>query len=570
MNASVRSPSLRLLFISSLAHWGGRERWLVQAANGLAARGHDVQVVVRPGTKLMARAAEAGLSTLALRADTLLSPRSLFHMQRLLSRQRPHAVFLLDDAELRMVALCTWAGWRPLIFRKVEPELDSPIPPTHPVFLRRVTRFLTSSRPGAAWIRQKTGVGAGSVRVLRDGIGLSDPPSAKNRELLRRKLKLPGKSPLVLHVGKLEARKGQVTTLHALARLKARATSVPTLAFVGTGDDESRLHDLVHELGLREHVLWVGFRTNVASYMGAADFLVLPTQRPGISWTLLEAMAQQIPVIASNVDGIDELIEDGVNGLLVPPEDAESLARAMECLLQDGDLARRLALLGRATIQDGWGLDAMLDELESLVWAHRLRERQDSTRPGLFVDRDDTLIRNVPYNGNPQRVSLLPGAARALRWIREAGLPVVVVSNQSGVAQGLHGMDDVHAVHARMRELLQRDGADLDAVYFCPHHPDVDGSCSCRKPEPGLLLQAAQELGIDLGGSLMVGNAARDLEAGRRAGTAVLGFTGAGVASDLPPGERACSSWTALVRDFLRDTATHSPPSPPDTPPREP
>ena len=529
---------------------------MVQAASGLAARGHDVHMVARPGTKVLARAAEAGLRARAVPVDRALDPRTLVAMHRLVAEWRPHAVFVQLDRELVAVTLGAWHTRRPLVFQRRTPMHAHHTTLRRSFLSRRVTRTITNTEYARDWLCAHAGLHAADVLVIRDGVPVDAGPAPADRAVLRRQLKLPHKPPLVLHVGMLEPGKGQETTLRALARLRTtRTAAVPTLAFIGTGTAEARLHDLCHQLGLREHVAWVGFRTNVTSYLAAADLLVLPTHTEGLAWTLLEAMAQRLPIVTSGVEGHTELLRDGHNAVLVPPDDPDALARAVATVLDDAGLAMRLAARAWETVCDDWNLDAMLDDLECLVYAHLLRRHAATPRAALFVDRDDTLIRDVPDHGDPQRVELLPGAARALRWVREAGLRIVVVSNQSGVALGRITEDAVRAVNARVDALLRAAGAGVDGAYWCPHHPERSGPCDCRKPAPGLLQRAARELGIDLAASLTVGNAARDLEAGRRAGTAAAGFAGAGVSTDLPASATTYRSWTRLVRDFLQRVA---------------
>jgi histidinol-phosphate phosphatase family protein len=130
----------------------------------------------------------------------------------------------------------------------------------------------------------------------------------------------------------------------------------------------------------------------------------------------------------------------------------------------------------------------------------------------VLFDRDGTLVVDVPYNGNPGRVQLVPGARAALARLRAAGLPVAVVSNQSGVARGLLTLADVAAVNRRVDALL----GPLDAWLICPHGPD-DG-CACRKPAPGLVLQAAAALGVAPHECALIGDTAADVEAARAAG----------------------------------------------------
>jgi D-glycero-D-manno-heptose 1,7-bisphosphate phosphatase len=141
-------------------------------------------------------------------------------------------------------------------------------------------------------------------------------------------------------------------------------------------------------------------------------------------------------------------------------------------------------------------------------------------RPAVFLDKDGTLIHDVPYNVDPARVQLTLGAREGVRVLRAAGYALVVASNQSGVARGLFTPDDLVRVRARIEQLLELT---LDGFYCCPHLPDglVDAyaiDCECRKPRPGLLTRAAQELGLDLERSWMVGDILSDVEAGARAG----------------------------------------------------
>ncbi len=145
-------------------------------------------------------------------------------------------------------------------------------------------------------------------------------------------------------------------------------------------------------------------------------------------------------------------------------------------------------------------------------------------RKAAFLDRDGTIIRDEVYLKDPSRVRLLPGAADALRALASRGFALVVVSNQSGVARGLIAPADLARVHARLVEVLAAEGIRLDGAYHCVHGP-ADG-CDCRKPRPGMLLQAARELGLDLAASVMIGDKPSDVEAGAAAGARGILFTG--------------------------------------------
>jgi D-glycero-D-manno-heptose 1,7-bisphosphate phosphatase len=144
----------------------------------------------------------------------------------------------------------------------------------------------------------------------------------------------------------------------------------------------------------------------------------------------------------------------------------------------------------------------------------------------VFLDRDGVINDLVPEDGTgtpespyrPEDVRLMPEAADAIKRLRDAGFLLVAASNQPAAAKGNATQEQLSAVHERIVELLAAEGAALDDWRYCFHHPDFTGPCDCRKPEPGMLLDAAKEHGIDLSQSWMVGDADRDIEAGRRAG----------------------------------------------------
>lgn len=152
----------------------------------------------------------------------------------------------------------------------------------------------------------------------------------------------------------------------------------------------------------------------------------------------------------------------------------------------------------------------------------------------VFIDRDGTLFKEVGYINHLSRVELLPRSAEAVRNLNEAGLKAVVVTNQAGVARGYFPESLVEAVHRKMHRLLAQEGARLDGVYYCPHHPEgLDSryrrTCSCRKPAPGMLERASRELGIDLSRSYVVGDKITDIEMAHRVGArGVLVLTGYG------------------------------------------
>lgn len=163
-----------------------------------------------------------------------------------------------------------------------------------------------------------------------------------------------------------------------------------------------------------------------------------------------------------------------------------------------------------------------------------------------FLDRDGTLIEDLDYLADAERVRLLPGVAAGLRALRDAGYRLIVVTNQSGIARGLIRPDEYERVRRRIDELLAAEGVALDGVYHCPHHPDITGPCTCRKPGLGLYQEAAAEHGLDPARSVFIGDKPGDVApAAAWGGQAILVRTGYGRDS-----ERRVAPAVTVVDDF--------------------
>jgi len=151
----------------------------------------------------------------------------------------------------------------------------------------------------------------------------------------------------------------------------------------------------------------------------------------------------------------------------------------------------------------------------------------------IFIDRDGTLNEDIGYVSSPEQLTLYPWAAEAVRLINKAELKAIVITNQSGIARGIYTEEALNAIHQKMIEELAMQGAKLDGVYYCPHHPRIGDAryrseCDCRKPKTGMLDRAAREQDIDLSRSFVIGDKASDinlaLNAGARAALVMTGY----------------------------------------------
>ena len=141
----------------------------------------------------------------------------------------------------------------------------------------------------------------------------------------------------------------------------------------------------------------------------------------------------------------------------------------------------------------------------------------------VFVDRDDTIVKDVPYCSRPEDLHLFPGAARSIRRLNDAGYLVILVTNQSGIGRGYFTEEMLHRIHDKLGADLAAEGARLDAIYYCPHHPDDE--CDCRKPALGMIEKAVAEWDIDLRRSYVIGDGNNDMTMGQSVGCNVFKVT---------------------------------------------
>ena len=178
----------------------------------------------------------------------------------------------------------------------------------------------------------------------------------------------------------------------------------------------------------------------------------------------------------------------------------------------------------------------------------------------VFLDRDGVITQEPPHYAHElSQLKLIPKSADAIRLLNENRFVVIVASNQAGIAHGYYREEDAILFHQAMKENLAKEGAYIDAIYYCPHHPEAKieryrVDCNCRKPKPGMLTRAKRELNIDLKQSFIVGDKLSDIEAGKRAGCkTIMVRTGYGV-EELKSNEIDCD----YVANDLYDAVQHT------------
>ncbi len=380
-DASAPPRPLSLLMVNPMGGdgWGGVERWLMDVALGLRGRGHAVSAAGRPGSAWLARCADNDVPSLAvpLRAD--------FH----LGQARKLSRFMLDQG-VDVVATKLHRGIRAAGFAaklagappvvafmglvETRPGLRYRL--TYELFLDGV---VTLSQRMRDEIVAAGGLDPESVRAIPYGVRPERyRVDAERAAALRAELGLPADAPVAVAIGRLNDQKRFDLLLEAFRAVRDELPEAH-LVIAGTGKLQSALETQRAALGLERSAHLIGFRRDVAALLTAADTLVLSSDDEGLPMVVLEAMAAARPVVATRVGSIDEQVEDGRTGRLVPRRDVPALARALADVLRDRGAARRIGAAARERVERLYPLELCVVRTER--WLSELRDARRAATP---------------------------------------------------------------------------------------------------------------------------------------------------------------------------------------------
>lgn len=342
---------LKVLQVISDFDVGGAGRYLITLLKQDAFRELEVKVACPGGGALARNLASLGVEVLDLeQADRSFTPSLLRQLFRLLRRYRFDVVHTHASLAGRIAARL--AGYPAIVLTRH--GLGSRAFRGPAFWLNRLAGEMLTDRiiaiSGA--VRDHLvagGISPERVTVIHNGVDLREFPPGLDPRPVREELGL-GTGPVVGMIARLVPEKGHDYLLLAARQVVDRLPEARFL-LVGDGPERDRLSALARQLGLEAHVLFAGFRPDIPQVVAAQDLAVLSSTSEGLGLVLLEAMAGGKPVVATRVGGIPEVVEDGYTGILVPPRDPSSLARAILGLLEDREMARRMGLAGRQRVE---------------------------------------------------------------------------------------------------------------------------------------------------------------------------------------------------------------------------
>lgn len=363
MNASMFS-----LHVDTARTWRGGQNQVLLTVNGLRSLGHRAALVAHPGGELRQRVQE-GLDLIPIGPRTEMDLTAAWRFARIVGRMRPDVIHAHDPHGVAMASLAlsfsagAAQGRAPALVASRRVDFHLKGNSFSRWKYRQVDCFIAASDA----IRQMLvadGVPADRTVTVHEGIDV-DHVTAAPPVNVHETFWLPHQAPVVGNVAALVPHKGQRYLVDA-AHLVVQ--QMPDVRFIILGEGELRDHleKQVHEHHLEKHVFLPGFRTDVLGCIKGFDVFVMSSVTEGLGTSLLDAMACARPIVATRAGGIPEIVEDGVNGLIVPPRDAHALARAIVQTLKDEDLRRRMGAAGLARVRERFSVDRMVAETASV------------------------------------------------------------------------------------------------------------------------------------------------------------------------------------------------------------
>lgn len=366
---------VRLLHLADTADLGGGETYLFLLADRLSRDRYVLSVFCPSEGLLPQRLRKIGIPVVPFEIPKLLSPAALVRLIRLFQQHRPDIV---QSHGARTNLYATLAGrWArvPIIVCTIHNSLYD-----YPISSIRRSLYLLGERLTFALsdrticvadalahdLTKRSGRDPRKIQVIRNGVDLEAfDPKTVDGSTVRREFGLEKDIPLIGIVGRMTPQKGHMDLLTALVQIKAVVPTVKVL-IVGDGPLRAELVQFTRSRSLEDRCIFAGMREDIPAIIGALDVVALPSLSEGLPFVLLEAMAMGKPVVATRINGVREVVEDGVTALLIPPREPAMLAGAISALLINQELRSRLAAAARQLVERRFSLDRMIQEVMAL------------------------------------------------------------------------------------------------------------------------------------------------------------------------------------------------------------
>lgn len=353
---------LRVCHVDPELGFSGGEVQVFLLMEGLCARGHENLVMCQPQSRIEEEARARGFETAAVKMRSDLDFLGARTAKRVLAGSEVDLVHLHTGRATWLGGLAAhWCKKPAITTRRMDRRVKRGWR-TRKIYAELVSRAVAISGPVADCLREG-GVPEEMIRIIHSSIDPAALVPTKSRTEARRALGLDPDRPVIASLVSLVHRKGIDVLIEALARMQ-RADALAIVA--GDGPERARLEELCAARGVSDRVRFPGRITDKQGLLAAADLYCLPSRAEGLGVSALEAMACGLPVVASRVGGLAEAVVDGECGLLVEPEDADALAAALDTVLEDPDLARRLGEGGRARVAASYTAERMVERYEDL------------------------------------------------------------------------------------------------------------------------------------------------------------------------------------------------------------
>jgi len=363
-HVSDSSAALNLLQVDTETRWGGGQQQVQHLCQGLVAGGHRVTLVCHRDGILRHRMKQAPVTVLTLPSFGEVDPRGILGLARIISRGRFDLMHMHSSRAHTMGALAAaLVRFRPRVVSRRSRHSTRRDPINRWKYGSGIDRVVAISRAVRRSLLE-SGFDPEDVDLVPSGI---DPPRRRDgaRKAVIAEFGLPADAELAVCVANLVALKGHRTLIRAVALLAGRRPALRVI-LAGGGPLLGDLEGAARSAGVKKHILFCGFRNDIDRLLSAADLSVCPSLSEGLGLSILDALAMELPVAASDVGGIPEIISHEETGLLVPPGDPAALAEAMERLLDDRDTATRLGRAGRKIVLEKYSVKAMVQGTEAV------------------------------------------------------------------------------------------------------------------------------------------------------------------------------------------------------------